>query len=171
MAQTARSTQDELTSRHRAALMTVAVMFILTLLLMALALSGVFPNTQSRNPALAGTLRIVVAFFVLGAIALRRTKFSAMRLRDIASLRGTAGLFDTLQKTTIYVALIGGAIALMGFVINLMTGNVKDMLGFGIIALIVLLYAYPRRAAWESVLKSAQQPDTAGTSTAKGDDG
>lgn len=167
MSQTVESTQDELTRRHRGALTSVAVMFFLTLLLMALALSGVLPHAHSRNPAVEGSLRIVAAFFVLGAIALRRTKFSVMRLRDITALRGTTGLFDTLQKTTIYVALLGGSIALVGFVINIMTNELTDAIGFGVIALVVLLYAYPRRAAWERVVRDAQQqPDSTGAAPA-----
>lgn len=158
MAQTVESTQDELTRRHRAAVIVVAAAASSTLLLMLLAVTGVFASTPHRNPAVEGALRIAIVFFGLGAVALRRTKFSPMRLRDIASVRGMSGLLETLQKTTIYVAILGDAIALMGFIISLMTGNGMDMVWLGVIALAVLLYAYPRRAAWERVMQATQQP-------------
>lgn len=168
MAQTARSTQDELTRRHGAARLAVVGMLVFTLLLVAFALTGLFALPPSRNPALEGALRIAIVFFGLGAIALRRTRFAPARLQDIAGLRGASGLLETLQKTTVYVALIGGAIALMGFAITLMTGSGTDMIWLGIIAAAVLLYAYPRRGAWARVVEAAQQGGAARASAAKG---
>jgi hypothetical protein len=126
-------------------------MAALTLVLLLLALTGALRGSIEPDPQLGGTLRIVAALFALGAIVYRRTKFSAMRLRDIAALRGPSGLLKTLQETTVRVALIGGGIALMCFVVNLMTGAPSDR-WLCVIALAVLLYAYPRRAAWQSVL-------------------
>ena len=137
MAQIVESIQDELGRRHRAAQMAVAAMFALTLLLMLLAVAGVFSSTLDSNQLVANVLRIAIAIFVLGAITLRRTKFSVMRLRDIAALRGISGLLETLQKTTTYVALIGGAIAVMGFVVWLMSGDERDK-WLGVIAIAVL---------------------------------
>ena len=64
-------------------------------------------------------LWIAVLVFGLGAFVLRRTRFAAMRLKDIAALKGISGLLKTLQDTTIQIAFIGGAIALMGFIIDL----------------------------------------------------
>ncbi|MGB8507924.1 MAG: hypothetical protein WCD76_05955 [Pyrinomonadaceae bacterium] len=162
---TVEHSQDELARYHRAAFITVAVIFVITVLLMALAVSGLVPPLRNRNPTTAFSLRIVIVLFGLGAVALRRTKFSPVRLRDIAALRGTTGLLTTLQQTTIYVAFIGGAIAVMGFAISLMTGDGVDMLWLGAIAIAVLLYAYPRRAAWERVVQSTQTPGSADATT------
>ncbi|MEJ7616052.1 MAG: hypothetical protein WKF30_03560 [Pyrinomonadaceae bacterium] len=159
--------QQELTRSHRAAFAAVAVMFAFTLLLMALAMSGYLPQTQSRNPVAENGLRIAIVLFGLGAVTLRRTKFSAMRLQDIAALRGATGLLATLQKTTIYVALIGGSIALMGFIFSIMSGDGTDMLKLGVVAVAVLLYAFPRRGAWERVLLATQANDAPDVSATK----
>lgn len=167
MTQTVEGIQDELAHRHRAAVRVVGAMIALTLLLLALALSGVFDNALDPNPQLGGTLRIVIAFFAVGAIVFRRTKFSAMRLRDVAALRGASGLLRTLQTTTVYVALIGGAIAVMGFVVALMTGEASDS-WLGVIALAVLFYAYPRRAAWRRVVEATEEPPADASQAAKG---
>ncbi len=88
-----------------------------------------------------------------------------MRLRDIGALRGAPGVLATLKRTTVLVALIAAVIAALGFLISMMTGFGTDMLYMGVIAVAVLLYCYPRRAAWEAVVRAAadgEGDDTAG---------
>jgi hypothetical protein len=155
VSQIVESTQDELARRHRAAARVVAAVFLFTLALVALAPACASRLPLDFNPTVANALRLTIVFLGVGAVVFRRTRFSAMRLRDIAALRGASGLLETLQWTTIYVALVGGMVALLGFVISLMTGVWTDMLYLGIIAAAVLLYCYPRRAAWQSVVEGA----------------
>ena len=97
-------------------------------------------------------LWIAILVFGLGAFVVRRTKFAAMRLQDIAAVQGVSGLLKTLQDTTIQVASIGGAIALMGFMITILRGDWTDMLRAGGVAAIVLVYSYPFRSAWQRVV-------------------
>jgi len=97
-------------------------------------------------------LWIAILVFGLGAFVIRRTRFAAMRLKDVAALRGVSGLLKTLQDTTIQVASIGGAIALMGFVVTMLTGDWTNMLRSGGVAAIVLIYCFPFRSAWERVV-------------------
>jgi hypothetical protein len=165
--QTVEGTQDELARRHRAAVLVVGAMIALTLLLMLLAQTSLFEESLEPNPQLGGSLRIVTALFAAGALLYRRTKFSAMRLQDIAALRGMTGLLRTLQTTTVNVAFIGGAIAVMGYVVRLLTGATSDK-WFGVVALAVLFYAYPRRAAWQRVVDATEQPSPGASTTAKG---
>ncbi|MDT5295043.1 MAG: hypothetical protein QOJ76_1923 [Acidobacteriota bacterium] len=159
MSQTVESTQGELERKHAAAVRVVYGVLLLTLLLVAFALSGVFDGALRFDPTIANSLRIVIVLLGVGAVVFRRTKFSSMRLQDIAALRGTSGLLDTLQQTTVYVALIGGVIAVLGFVISTMTGAGTDMVYLGVIAAAVLLYCYPRRAAWQAVVRATAQSD------------
>ena len=72
-----------------------------------------------------------------------------MRLKDIAALKGTAGLLKTLQDTTLQIACIGGAIALMGFMLVILNGDWTYMLRAAGVSAIVLIYCYPFRNAWE----------------------
>ncbi|HYN86470.1 MAG TPA: hypothetical protein VER32_14565 [Pyrinomonadaceae bacterium] len=167
-------TSDELGRRHRAAALFTYAMLALTLVLMALAYAGVLiPETGRAEPVLDWTLRIVIVFFGVGAVYLRRTMFNAARLQDIASLRGTSGLLDTLQKTTVLVALIGATIAVMGFALSYLWGErefayAPEAVKIGLIAVAVLLYAYPRRAAWERVVQLTKPGATSPASPAKG---
>lgn len=168
MANTADNARDELTRRHGATVRVVFAVFLFTILLAVLALVVAPRSSLTFNPMLANTLRFVIVFLGAGAFYFRRTKFSAMRLRDIGALRGAPGLLATLQRTTVLVALIAAVIAALGFYISLLTGDGKDMLYFGGVAAIVLIYCYPRRAAWASVVDAAVEPPGGAESAAKG---
>jgi hypothetical protein len=169
LAQTVEGTpQGELERRHSAAARVVLAMLVFTLLLTGLALAGVFAGALRFDPTTANALRFVIIFLGVGAIVFRRTRFSAMRLQDIGALRGAAGLLRTLEATTVTVALIGGLVALLGFVISVMTGFGTDMLYFGVIAAAVLLYCYPRRAAWRKVVAAAEGGEGDPVRAAKG---
>ena len=75
-----------------------------------------------------------------------------MRLQDIAAVKGVSGLLRTLQGTTIQIACLGGAIALMGFVITILTGDWTNMLRAAGVSAIVLIYGFPFRSAWERLV-------------------
>ena len=168
MADTADNAQDELARTHGAAVRVVFAVLLFTALLVVLALIFAPRVSLTFNPTLANALRLTVVFLGVGAVYFRRTKFSAMRLRDIGALRGASGLLATLQRTTVLVALIAALIAALGFYISLLTGDGKDMLYFGVVAVAVLLYCYPRRAAWASVVNATAEPPGAAESAAKG---
>ncbi|CAN5115706.1 hypothetical protein BH18ACI2_BH18ACI2_13150 [soil metagenome] len=151
---------NELDSRYRVALLAVVGMLVLTALLIVLAYTDVLPALPSSlvNAASYGAIWITILFCGLGAVALRRTAFAAMRLRDIAAVKGVSELLTTLQKTTILVALIGGVISVLGYILTAMTNDVTNMRNAGIIALAVLFYGFPRRSAWQRVVQATQPP-------------
>lgn len=143
----------ELDRRQKATSTTVISLLIGVVLLSVLAyLSRNFIPPQNSF-ALDGAVRITILIFGLGAMALRRTRFSAMRLQDIAGLKGSSGLLITLQRTTIQVALLATVIAVVGFVATLLTGNPFYSYGGGIVAVAVLLYSYPTRKQWQRTLQ------------------
>ena len=144
--------QAELIRRHRTTVLTVHALLALTVALSVAAFLGRTHFRQLVNPPLDMALRITILIFGLGSVVLRRTRFSAMRLQDIAALRGIPGLLGTLQKTTLQVALLGGVIALFGFSATLMTGNDFYSYGAGLVGLVVLLYCYPTRSSWQQAV-------------------
>ena len=168
MAQTADTAHDELTLRHRATVRVISAVFMLTLALVALALVTTPRLSRFYAPATAPTLLFVILFIGLGSIVFRRTKFSTMRLRDIAALRGASGLLDTLQRTTVYVALAGGVVAVLGFVFTVMTGERTNVFYPAVIAVAVLVYCYPRRSAWRGVLDALADSSDEAVGGAKG---
>lgn len=163
--------ESELTQRHAAARNLVQGLITLSLIFVALAFAGVRPPLPQSllDPNLYRALWIVILFFGFGAITIRRTRSNATRLQDTAALKGVAGLVASLQKTTALVASLGGAIALLGLLASMMSRDPWDMLKAAVVAVAVLLYAYPRREAWRRVVASSQQPDgIQGPSPAKG---
>lgn len=162
--------ESELARRHRAAAVVAGGLVVLTVVLIAIAFAGQKFINRPGDPSIVWGLWIAIVVFALGSLALRRTRFNAMRLQDIAALRGLSGLLATLQGTTVQVALLAGAIALMGFIITMMTNDPYDMLRAGGVALIVLIYCYPRRSAWQRVVRGIQRTGDANAapSPAKG---
>ena len=105
-ATTPRDVTSELVRRHALTARTMLALLIgVCLLCVAGYMSKKFLTPQN-NPPLDMAVRIAILVLGLSSIAFRRTKFSAMRLQDIASLQGPVGLLATLQRTTIHVALI-----------------------------------------------------------------
>lgn len=150
---------DELDRRHRSAASVIGGLFGLVLVLgiVAYVLTGRGVTPERHEPTLDMAWRIAIPLLGLGAVALRRTKFSAMRLQDVAGVRGPSALLATLQKTTVQVALLGALIALFGFGVTVRTGVFFYALGSCVIAAAVLLYGYPRREAWRRVLQGILQ--------------
>jgi hypothetical protein len=140
---------NELSRRHRTATMFVIGFLVMDLLLLAIAYFGAERLYRPHDPSLRGGLWIAIVIFGLGAFVLRRTKFAAMRLKDIAALRGVSGLLKTLQDTTVQIACIGGAVGLMGFMLVILSGDWTYTLRAMGVSIIVLLYGYPFRTAWE----------------------
>jgi hypothetical protein len=153
------SIQTELVRRHRTAALVVAGFLILDV---ALVLIAVFFGDRLFRPgdrSLIMALWIAVLVFGLGAFAIRRTRFSPMRLQDIAAVKGVPGLLKTLEGTTIQLACLGGAIGLMGFVIMILRGDWTDMLRAGGVSAIVLFYCFPFRSGWERVVRQMTPED------------
>ena len=125
----------------------------LDLALLVLAYFAAEKLFRPNDPSLIMGLWIAILVFGLGAFVLRRTRFAAMRLKDIAALKGMSGLLKSLHDTTIQIAFIGGAIALMGFIVTILTGDWTSMLRAAGVSAIVLIYGYPFRSAWERVAR------------------
>ena len=145
--------QDELNRRHRAAILVVLVFFLLDIVLLAIAYFAGQRIARPADPKIAMGLWIVILGCGLGVFVLRRTRFSAMRLQDIAAVKGLSGLLKTLEGTTIQIASIAGAIDLMGFIITMITADWSNMLRAAGVSLIVLLYCYPFKSAWERTVR------------------
>jgi hypothetical protein len=140
--------QTELARRHKAAATTVLGLLVATVLLSVLAFLAKPYFTEKPNVVLDMAVRIVILVLGLGAVVWRRTKFQTMRLQDITGLAGVTGLLKTLEKTTIQLALLGAAIAIIGFIATLMTGKERYTYWAGAIAVIVFVYCYPTKQSW-----------------------
>jgi hypothetical protein len=146
--------QAELIRRHKSTATTVLSLLVAVILLSVLAFVSQKFLVPRNSSLLDMTFRIIVPILGLGAIALRRTRLAKMRLQDIAAIRGAFGLLATLQKTALLMAIIGIAVALIGFVSTLMTGQVWYTYTAAVVAAAILLfYGYPLRPTWEQAVQ------------------
>lgn len=83
-----------------------------------------------------------------------------MRLQDIGALKGAIGLLATLEKTTLQLALLGAGIAALGFMGTVLTANEIYTYWAGLIAIVVLVYCYPSRKAWQRTLQQFAPSDS-----------
>ena len=151
--------QAELDRRHRSAMMVVFFFFGLNVLLLLIAYFAAERIFRPADPKIAMGLWIAILVCGLGVFALRRTRFSAMRLHDVAAVKGIPALLQSLQGTTIQVAAVAGAIALMGFIITIITADWTNMLRAAGVSVIVLIYCFPFKSAWERTVRQLAPPE------------
>ena len=151
--------QGELDRRHRSATLVIFFFFAMDVVLVAIAYFARERIFRPANPQIAFGLWLVILVCGLGVFVLRRTRFSAMRLQDLAAVKGVSAMLRTLQGTTIQVASIGGAIGLLGFIITIMTGDWSNMLRAAGVSVIVLLYCYPFKSAWQRTVRQLAPPE------------
>ena len=150
--------QAELARRHKSAATTVAGLLVATILLSVVAFLARPYFIYKPNRPLDIAVRITILIIGLGAVAWRRTKFATMRLQDIVGLAGVTGLLQTLEKTTIEIALFAAAISIIGFVSTLVIGSEWYMYWTSAIAVIVLIYCFPLKSSWNQAVRRFTQP-------------
>lgn len=152
--------QAELARRHKAAATTVLGLIVATVLLSVVAFLARPYLTLQDNSVINMAVRIVILFLGIGSVVWRRTKFQPMRLQDIFGLAGVSGLLKTLEKTTIQLAVLGAAIATIGFIATLVTGNEWYTYLASAVAVLVFVYCYPTKSSWLRTLYrvSERQP-------------
>ena len=151
--------QAELIRRHKSTATTVLSLLVAVVLLSVLAFVSQKFLRQRDSLSLDMAFRIIVPILGLGAIPLRRTRLAKMRLQDIAAIRGASGLLATLQKTALLMAMIGIAVALIGFASTLITGEVWYTYTAAVVAAAILLfYGYPLRPSWEQAVQQYSPP-------------
>lgn len=155
MNQISEQNQIELDSRYSRTMLVflsqVAVTTVLTVV--AWFVAG---QTDANAPRTLPTiLWIVLLVIAIGAFLLRRVMFNPQVLRDTATLKGASGVIKNLQFKTILIAALGETVAVIGFVITLMTGDKYDMLRAAAVALIVFFISFPRKKGWQFLAQSA----------------
>lgn len=149
--------QAQLDKRYRQTAMIIAAQIGLT----AIFISAIWlfaPRAAGAvSPQTLTTLWVVIIFLALGAFILRRTFFRWDRLKDIALLKGIGGLLRTLQINAVILGLSAMLLAMVGGAITFLTGETFEMLRAGIVALIVFLINFPRRAVWKKIVAGMEK--------------
>ena len=135
-----------------------AMILVAAILIVSLIKPDFFSGTASPDPTLAIALRISIAMFAIGIIVFRRVRLQPARLRDIHGISGMTGLFGSLKATTVILAALCEAIAIMGFGLAYYAGDLLSVRFACALALALLaFYAYPRRQVWQRIVGYVQQ--------------
>ncbi|HSB09566.1 MAG TPA: hypothetical protein VLM38_08785 [Blastocatellia bacterium] len=89
------------------------------------------------------------AALAIGSIVVRRAQLHRMRLEIVATTRGVDGLIKHLLNATIIAAAIAEVIGVLALVVAFFGGTQSDVVRLGAVALVISLYNYPRRSAWQ----------------------
>lgn len=89
------------------------------------------------------------AVLAIGSIVIRRAQLHRMKLEVVATTRGVEGLIKHLLNTTILTCAIAEVIGVLALVVPFFGGDQNDVIRLGGVALVISLYNYPRRAAWQ----------------------
>jgi hypothetical protein len=92
---------------------------------------------------------IVATFLALGSIFYRRAQMRRIRLEVVTGLRGINGLLKHFFQVTIVSVAMADMIGLLALLVSFMGGDQNDVVRFGVVAIAVALYTYPRRRAWQ----------------------
>jgi hypothetical protein len=145
--------QTILARRHKAAATTVAGLIIAVVLLSVVAFLGKSYLRRQPSPSLELGVRAAVLILGIGSIMWRRRNLSGARLQAITEKQGPQGVIGLLERTTLQIAVLGAAIAAVGFVATLVSGDDLYTYWAGLIAIVVLLFHYPRRSFWTRVVE------------------
>ena len=147
----------ELNKRYRSTVFIVLAQIAVTIALIA-AVWFVPARTQSSiSQQTSTTLWMAIIFVALGTFLLRRMFFRWDRLKDIVLLKGVPGLLATLQTNAIILAAMAEIVSVTGFMIAVLSGEKFEMLRAGLVALIVFLINFPRKAVWGKVAAKLQE--------------
>lgn len=146
--------QDTLVKRHRAAATTVLSMLVGVILLSLVAYFVRDRFTFREDKSIDLAFRVVVLVLGLGSIYWRRRSLTAPRLEAVAATEGKLGLINYLEKATLKVAVLGDAIAVVGFITTALTGNELYTYWAAVIAIVVLILHYPRKSVWQKTLEA-----------------
>lgn len=155
MNQLSEQKQIELDSRYNRTMIVFFAQVATTVFLTAIAWFVAGQTDAAAPQTLPNVLWIVLLVIAIGAFLLRRVMFNPQVLRDTATIKGATGVIKNLQFKTILIAALGETVALIGFVISLMTGDKYDMLRAAAIALIVFFISFPRKKGWQILAQSA----------------
>lgn len=147
---------SELEKRYRTtAIIYFAQIFTTVILIFASLFVADSEYTVSANSLTA--LWIAVIFIAIGAFVLRRILSNWERLRNIKLLKGVSGLLAALQTNSIILGALAETIAVIGFIITVLSGYKADALRAGTVALIVFLMNFPRKSVWQKIVVNLEK--------------
>ncbi|MEW6210080.1 MAG: hypothetical protein AB1631_17065 [Acidobacteriota bacterium] len=136
---------------HRTSLIIVLAMAASTVFYVIIGLV-VAPGASIDPPQKRMPLLLTALALAFASLIVRRVQFGRGRLEWVAHRRGVEALIKHFFTTTIISSALAEAIGLLALVISFLGGSQMEVISLGVIAFVMTLSNYPRRAAWEQVV-------------------
>jgi hypothetical protein len=146
-----------LEKRYRITLFIVSAQMILAMILVFLSFLMVRFGEKSDSSQDFTTFWVGILFIAIGSFVLRRLFFNWDRLRNTVILKGVPGLLTTLQTNSVILGLLAEIVAIIGFIISILSGNSSDMVRAAAISLVVFLINFPRKSVWKKILSNLEK--------------
>lgn len=147
----------ELEKRYRTTTIVIAFQIFTVIVLIIAAWFAAQNSNNSASEQTITTLWVTVIFIAIGAFLVRRLLFGWERLKNTTLIKGVKGLLQTLQFNAIIIGIMGETVAVVGFLIALLSGNKWEMFRAGAVALIVFLANFPRKSVWEKIVSNLEK--------------
>ncbi len=135
------------TSRIIVLAMAASIIFYV---IIGLTLAPSVATAPTQKPMPFFVTAIVLAF---ASLAVRRVQFGSARIEWVANKRGIEALIKHFFITTVIAAALAEAIGILGLLIGFLGGGQMEVVSLGVIAFVMTISNYPRRAAWEQVVE------------------
>jgi len=147
----------ELDKRYRTTVLIVLgqVFAVLAMIFAGLVFGPKIPSNLGERDFT--TIWVGVLFIAIGSFILRRMFFNWERLKNIAILKGTDGVLNTLRRNSIILGIFAVIVGILGFVISALSGNVFDLIRAGLIAFVVFAINFPRRKVWKTIVSNLEK--------------
>lgn len=157
MAEISAENRNELEKRYRTTTIVIAFQIFTVIALIVAAWFAAQNSNNSVSEQTMMTLWAAVLFLAVGTFLARRMLFGWERLKNTTLLKGVKGLIQTLQFNSIILGAIGELIAVLGFLIALLSGNKWDMFRAAAAAFVVFLANFPRKSVWEKIVSNLEK--------------
>ena len=137
---------------RRASLVVLAIAGSILVYIAAGLYIAVSRSSPGLSPSQLSGFYIAAVFLAFGSIAWRRTQMRRLRLEVVTGLRGLDGLLKHFFQTTIITAALAEIIGILALVGGVMSGDKDLVVRLGVVALVVELFTYPRRRAWQQAI-------------------
>lgn len=146
--------QNELDKRYQTTFRIVVILiFSALVLIVASSFLTAYIDNSVTDTAISALWISIILLTVLSFI-LRRILFSWSNLQKTAEQKGSLGLLAVIQNNTVFLCLIASIIAVIGFLVTILSGNKLEAFRAGIVVLMVFLFNFPRKAIWQKIVDS-----------------
>jgi hypothetical protein len=146
--------RSAISASHRVAtivVLAIASSIALYALIAFAVAAGARPQKDINQLRIA--LYLIALILAMGSIVVRRMLLGADKLDAIVRRQGAANLARHFLNVTIISAALGEAVALIGLMATMLSGEAIDFFRLGAVGLAMVLISYPRRSAWEQTIE------------------